>query len=103
MTTTANSNSAPQHLSVANGSSFASSSGPALQTSAAWRSLNGAKGIQAELKQLYKDLPSSYPFIRNATPVGDNLHLWHLELCNFDEGSAGGKELNEDLRKLQHL
>jgi hypothetical protein len=79
---------------------MASSSGPAVQTAAAWSSLQGAKRIQAELKQLYKELPSNYPFIRNVTTANDKLHLWHLELCKFDDSSEGGKQLNEDLRRL---
>jgi hypothetical protein len=73
----------------------------AMQTAAAWSSLRGAKRIQAELKQLCKDLPSAYPFIRSVTTVNDKLHIWHLELCNFDDSSAGGKQLNEDLQWLK--
>jgi hypothetical protein len=35
--------------------------------------------------------------------VNDELHLWHLQLCNFDDSSEGGKQLNADLQRLQRL
>jgi hypothetical protein len=74
-----------------------------VQATAAWSSLRGAKRIQAELKQLYSDLPSAYPIIRSVTTVNDKLQLWRIQLCNFDDSSVGGKQLNEDLQRLQRV
>ncbi|WIA37185.1 hypothetical protein OEZ86_014139 [Tetradesmus obliquus] len=89
--------------STSKGSSLSSSSCHAEQAAAPWSRLHGAKRIQAELRQLCKDLPSCYPFVRSVTTVDDRLHAWRLELCNFDDGTEGGRQLNEDLRKLGQL
>jgi hypothetical protein len=61
--------------------------------------MRGAQRVMEEYKHLFKHL-GSYQVIKDLDIDGDNMNRWRLKLCNFDESSEGGRELNADLRKL---
>jgi hypothetical protein len=66
--------------------------------------LQGMRRVQAEFKHLSADIESKkFDFIQQLSLAGDNLLTWQLKLHNFDDDLPGGKQLNQDLRRLHAM
>lgn len=57
--------------------------------------------MQAEFKHVAAGVGSQHPFISDLTVVDDNMNQWRMQLKDFDEDLPGGRQLNQDLLKLQ--
>lgn len=58
--------------------------------------------VQAEYKHMAADIKAKkWGFIKELSLPSDDLLVWHLKLSDFDDDLAGGKQLNEDLRRLK--
>jgi hypothetical protein len=60
--------------------------------------------VQAEFKHLSADIEAKkFGFIQQLSLAGDNLLTWQLKLHHFDDDLPGGKQLNQDLRRLHAM
>jgi ubiquitin-protein ligase len=74
-----------------------------------WQGLNGTRRLMAEYKEMQDEIeaggsrgaPCGPARIRNLTFHQDNMHVWRLDLGDFDDDLTEGRQLNEDLRKLE--
>ncbi|WIA19343.1 hypothetical protein OEZ85_003974 [Tetradesmus obliquus] len=67
----------------------------------AWKNLKGMRRVQAEFKHLSADIQAKkFDFIQQLSFAGDSLLTWQLKLHNFDDDLPGGRQLNQDLRRL---
>jgi hypothetical protein len=58
--------------------------------------------VQAEYKHLDADIRANkFGFVKELSLPGDDLHVWELKLCAFDDDLPGGKALNQDLARLK--
>ena len=63
--------------------------------------VQGVQRVQAEFRQLASTMGSQHTFIKDLSVVDDNICVWQLKLSGFDDDVPGGRQLNEDLRRLQ--
>lgn len=60
--------------------------------------------VQAEFKHLSADIAAKkFDFIKELSLAEDNMLVWQLKLHNFDNDLPGGKQLNQDLRRLHGM
>lgn len=60
--------------------------------------------MQAEFKHLSADIEAKkFGFVKELSLVDDNMLIWQLKLHNFDNDLPGGKQLNQDLRRLNAM
>eukprot|EP00195_Chlamydomonas_chlamydogama_P008603 CAMPEP_0202891176 /NCGR_PEP_ID=MMETSP1392-20130828/1308_1 /ASSEMBLY_ACC=CAM_ASM_000868 /TAXON_ID=225041 /ORGANISM="Chlamydomonas chlamydogama, Strain SAG 11-48b" /LENGTH=906 /DNA_ID=CAMNT_0049574859 /DNA_START=9 /DNA_END=2729 /DNA_ORIENTATION=+ len=67
-----------------------------------WKGLHGPRRITKELRHLQEQISAgAHPQISHLDIHQDRLNIWRFHLSNFDEDTAGGKQLNLDLKQLE--
>ncbi len=57
--------------------------------------------MQAEFKHVLRGVGTQHPFIQELSIKDDNVNVWQLKLAGFDDDIEGGRQLNDDLERLQ--
>lgn len=69
-----------------------------------WKALTGMKRIQAEFKYMQKEISAGrMPCVSNLTILADDACTWRFRLSNFDNARPGGKNLNDELNRMNSM
>ena len=65
-----------------------------------WKGKTGTARMMSEFRSLRREWGDS-PKLLSLETVDDQMNLWRLKVNDFDNDSAGGRQLNADLEKLR--